>query len=328
MTDLSTILLVEDNPLDARLVREYLNEIGLSCDLRTAASLAEAQQAVSRQAPDVILLDLGLPDSRGLASCVSLGRAAPHTPIVVLTGDDDEALAMQAMRVGAEAWLAKQDIDGSRLVRAMRHAIGRRQGSEAAIDRIRQEAASRNSACSAALDDLKGNLRRLARSVSEQRLAQVPKPLNRQPVDLGAMARARVESWRRQEPSRSVELLLDDDLGVQADVDLVDDLLNRLLDNAWKFSRMRSPARIELSAVRTSRTPVFRLRDNGIGFDMADAAGLFDPFRRLPSAQGLPGIGLGLSVARQAVERHGGRIWACSAPGAGATFYFTLEPAV
>jgi signal transduction histidine kinase len=110
-----------------------------------------------------------------------------------------------------------------------------------------------------------------------------------------------------------------------ADPTLIRTVLQNLLDNAWKFTSGRDEAAIEFGMTpdRTSGSR-FYVRDNGAGFDTADAGKLFKPFERLHSASQFPGTGVGLASVRQIVERHGGRTWADGASGAGATFYFTL----
>ena len=103
-------------------------------------------------------------------------------------------------------------------------------------------------------------------------------------------------------------------------------LLDKLIGNAWKFTAHAPGARIEIG-VRPADTEggerTYFVRDNGAGFDMAHAAKLFAPFQRLHGTD-FAGTGVGLATVRRIVERHGGKIWAESEVGAGATFWFTL----
>jgi light-regulated signal transduction histidine kinase (bacteriophytochrome) len=97
-----------------------------------------------------------------------------------------------------------------------------------------------------------------------------------------------------------------------------------LLGNAWKFTARRSHARIEFGATERDGRRVFYVRDNGAGFDMAQAGRLFGAFQRLDTAEGFEGTGIGLATVRRIVRRHGGKIWAEGAVDRGATFSFTL----
>lgn len=102
------ILLVEDNLADARLIQEMLREAPPDAyAFRHADRLEVAREFISNSSPDVILLDLGLPDSQGLATLVLARESCPATPIVVLTGLDDHEFAMEAVRAGAEDYLPK-----------------------------------------------------------------------------------------------------------------------------------------------------------------------------------------------------------------------------
>jgi light-regulated signal transduction histidine kinase (bacteriophytochrome) len=101
-----------------------------------------------------------------------------------------------------------------------------------------------------------------------------------------------------------------------------------LISNALKFTRERDPALIELGSFPARGVSTWFVRDNGIGFDSRHARDLFVPFRRLHDARQVEGHGLGLAIVRRIVECHGGRLWAESRPGEGATFYFTLGGAV
>jgi signal transduction histidine kinase len=151
------------------------------------------------------------------------------------------------------------------------------------------------------------------------------KPIAAQPVNLSQLAHYIVEDLRRQAPQRRVEVQVQDNLIVQGDPTLLRVVLENLLGNAWKYSARSDPARIELSATQDAGRWVYRVRDNGAGFDMRFADRLFGVFQRLHSANDFPGTGVGLATVQRIVRRHGGQIWAESKVGSGASFYFTLN---
>lgn len=122
------ILLVEDNPGDARLLQLYLSETNLGTPtLERVETLSAARERVAARAPDVILLDLSLPDAHGMATIAGALAAAPEIPIIVLTGLDDESVALNAVQAGAQDYLVKGQVDGAVLGRAIRYAIERKQ---------------------------------------------------------------------------------------------------------------------------------------------------------------------------------------------------------
>lgn len=172
---------------------------------------------------------------------------------------------------------------------------------------------SRIQAGVARMDDLLEGLLALSRIGSAEIAAQLQ--------DLSEIARDTVESLFAAAPQRQVLVDIHDGLQAHGDARLLRTLVENLVGNAWKFSATRQPARIE---VGRDAQGAFFVRDNGAGFDMQHAQQLFTPFRRLHDAQEFSGLGLGLASARRVVERHGGRIWAESAPDAGAVFRFTL----
>ncbi len=126
------VLLVEDNPADARLFREAIADTRRLPPLLTHVQrLDEAIEQLRTERFDVVLLDLSLPDSEGLDSIVRVHEKVPEIPIVILTGHDDEQLALQAVRAGAQDYLVKGQGDGNLLLRAMRYAIERKHIEEA-----------------------------------------------------------------------------------------------------------------------------------------------------------------------------------------------------
>jgi PAS domain S-box-containing protein len=135
MPEIRTILLVEDNPGDARLLVEMLKEESTNVIAQTnARSMSEAESVLQAQATDIILLDLGLPDANGLEAVRRIRLAAPRVPLVVLTGLDDVAIATSALQQGAQDYLIKGQTDARGLLRALRYAVGRKTMEDALFD--------------------------------------------------------------------------------------------------------------------------------------------------------------------------------------------------
>ncbi len=206
------------------------------------------------------------------------------------------------------------------------------------LNRIR--ANSQRMAC--LIDDLL-HLSRLARAQMRQ-----------QTVNLTALAHAIISELHQADPERTVTVRIAPGLSATGDPVLLQAALTNLLQNAWKFTSQRPDAVIELGTVDDSRktpadthpnaaeecrgldvhsesgvrrpasTPVFFVRDNGVGFDMRYADKLFTPFQRLHAITDFAGSGIGLATVQRIIHRHGGRVWFESAPGTGATFYFMI----
>ncbi|HEY5902276.1 MAG TPA: PAS domain S-box protein, partial [Anaerolineales bacterium] len=162
------------------------------------------------------------------------------------------------------------------------------------------------------IDDLL-NLSRVTRSSLRPRF-----------INLSAMAKEIADSLCEQEPGRQVDLDIMPDLMVTADPHLMRLVLENLLSNAWKFTSKCGQARIEFGQQNKTQERTFFVRDNGVGFDMAYVDKLFGVFQRLHSVSEYPGTGVGLATVQRIIKIHGGSIWAESAEGEGATFYFTL----
>ena len=111
---------------------------------------------------------------------------------------------------------------------------------------------------------------------------------------------------------------------VRADPDGLAMVLRNLIDNALKFSRDSHPPTLSISATLTEKSVTLAIQDNGVGFDMQFHDRIFDIFQRLQRAEDYPGTGVGLAIVRKAMQRMGGRVWAESVPGQGATFYLEL----
>ena len=190
------------------------------------------------------------------------------------------------------------------------------------------------------LNRIRSNCQRLARLIDDllhlSRLTRAQ--MRHQPVDLTALAQAVIAELRQAEPDRTVDVLIAPGLVVNGDPVLLRTALGNLLQNAWKFTSQRADAVIEMGVedggqrtadgrqrteLRPPSSPVFFVRDNGVGFDMQYADKLFTPFQRLHAMTEFPGSGIGLATVQRVIHRHNGRLWFESAPGQGATFFFT-----
>jgi len=158
------------------------------------------------------------------------------------------------------------------------------------------------------------------------RLSRVSRgPLNRQRLDLGALARGLMAELRQQDPSRTLDFEPEEGLWAWGDPGLLRSVLENLLGNAWKYTGKQPAARIELCRADLGDGAAgFQVRDNGAGFDMAYAGKLFTAFQRLHGGHEFEGTGIGLALVRRIVGRHGGLVRAEGAVGQGASFSFSL----
>ncbi|MEO6016918.1 MAG: PAS domain S-box protein, partial [Polaromonas sp.] len=146
--------------------------------------------------------------------------------------------------------------------------------------------------------------------------------LHHAPVDLSLLAHEILERLHAIDAAREVRYRVAPQLLVQGDARLLRSVMENLLGNAWKFSARKDVA--DIAVGRLAPHGAFFVRDNGAGFDMAHIGKLFGTFQRLHDARDYAGTGVGLATVARVIARHGGRIWAESARGEGATFYFTL----
>ena len=143
-------------------------------------------------------------------------------------------------------------------------------------------------------------------------------------VDISAVARSVCAEVLRAYPDRAIDILVSPGLTAAADAAVLRVVLTNLVDNACKYTSKHDEARIEIGALQTGAEQAFFVRDNGAGLDLEQAPQLFGAFQRFHDAADFPGDGIGLATVRRLVTRHGGRVWAESAVGEGATFCFTL----
>jgi signal transduction histidine kinase len=157
------------------------------------------------------------------------------------------------------------------------------------------------------------------------RLSQLNRqPLHKSPVRFGELARKVIDGMTLERADRDIEFVIADFPTWQVDGGLIQQVFANLISNAIKFTRERAKARVEIGYRMDGTTLVCFVKDNGVGFNMKYMNKLFGVFQRLHSADQFEGTGVGLSIVRRIIERHGGKVWVDGEQDHGATFYFSL----
>ena len=150
-------------------------------------------------------------------------------------------------------------------------------------------------------------------------------PIQATTLSLSSIVSEVSESLQAQEPDRDVKWTIEPGVMIHADEGLIRVVIENLLGNAWKYSAKQEAAAISFYRVQRPEGVAYAVQDNGIGFSEAEATQIFEVFKRLDSAQGFEGSGIGLATVRRIIERHRGHAWAEGKPGEGATFLFTVR---
>jgi|GEM_PF-6854340 len=156
-------------------------------------------------------------------------------------------------------------------------------------------------------------------------LAQIGrKELAYDEINLTEMVQQILTELQEATPERKVSVSVAAGAQVKGDASLVRAAMTNLLSNAWKFTAKKADAKIEFGMMSYEGKPVYYVKDNGAGFNMAYADKLFGAFQRLHAKEEFPGTGVGLATVQRIIRRHNGRIWVEAEEGKGATFYFLL----
>jgi signal transduction histidine kinase len=355
-----SVLLVEDNPGDAELLRDLLGESDEpSFAVRHVERLRDALALVAEEPFDVVLLDLSLPDARGLETVERVHRAAPHLPLVVLTGLDDEALAVQALQAGAQDYLVKGLVPGAGVRRAIRHARERQR----LVDAERRATNARDVVLGVVAHDLRNPLGAVRMCASVLAAAEAPdrervgeltgvilssvelmERIIRDLLDVSAieagrlavdLARTSVAGVLRTAQVLSAPLAAEQgvtlavrstvgDAAVRADAERLQQALGNLLGNAIKFTPRGG--RVTLDASPADGAVRFTVADTGRGIAAEHLPHVFDRFWQVRETR-RGGAGLGLAIVKGIVEAHGGTIGVESVPNEGTTFWIEIPTA-
>lgn len=359
------VLIVEERPYETRPIRELLAGAG-SFEVRSVQTLAAALEQLSAHRTDLVLLDIGLPDSHGMETLARVRTAAPDAAVVILMGQEDQTLAMQAVQAGAQEYLVKGQVDGLLLARVVRYALERqhlqaelRHQQAERLDlrdqflshishELRSPLAAIDQFTNLVLDDFAGPLTGEQREYLEVVVRNAGQ-LNRMIDDLSAMVRAQSGKLTVEPVPFSMTRLIEETiktlapraaakqvaLGAQlsaqipvvwADPQRTCEVLTNLIENAIKFTP--ESGSVTVTAQPFGEHPAFvevTVADTGCGILAEDLGRVFDRLFQVSGKNGSKkGLGLGLYISRELVQRQGGLIWAESEVDRGSAFRFVL----
>jgi signal transduction histidine kinase len=354
------ILLVEDDPEDAILLKQGLEKAGSHFEITHVTRLAEAVDQISCENFDLIILDLSLTDSQGLDTLMGLRAAAKTIPVVVLTGLADENVALTALRMGAQDYLMKGALDSDLICRALRYAVERHR-TLAELETANQRI---NDFTSMIVHDLRSPLvnviaigdminqglfgplnddqqkwlgrivtsgHKLVNLVSNvldvSKLEAGRMDIVKKPVEIGLLLRAIIDNYHLMARERNIVVCENFEPSldlIQADPDRLEQVLINLLSNALKFTP--PGGQIEIGAALRDSDLAIWIKDTGVGIAAVEIGEIFEKYKQSSSAKSseMQGTGLGLLICKMIVEAHGGKIWVESEEDKGTKFTFTI----
>jgi signal transduction histidine kinase len=362
----TSALLVEDNPGDAFLVQDQLSHFGASFELTSADRLSSAIEAALLHQPDVVLLDLNLPDSHGTETIRRMIQKVPNVPVLVLTAQDDEELALKAVQEGAQDYLVKSEFTRHHLARAIKYAIERQslllalhhsqdrqlhfrdqllshvshelrsplscihQFSSILLDGLSGPVNQEQKECLETVLNSANQLRRMIEDLLETAAIDAGKlRLELRCVALEDIIRQATEMLKTAAAAKGLSLqsAQPSPLLVYGDPHRILQILLNLAENAIKFTPRGG--RIDIEADIHAEDPNFllvKVKDTGCGISEQARSLVFERLFQEENAidTSRKGLGLGLSICRDLVSRHGGKLWVDSELGRGSTFSFTL----
>ncbi len=355
MTGKKTLLIIDDSEDDIEMYRRFIcKDNTWDWKIFDADNRDSAWETLKNNNVDCVLLDYSLPGSSGLKILTEFREDYPFLPIIVLTGEGNENVAVQAMRLNAQNYIVKSDLTPDILKKEIHNAIDLASLNRKIED---QQDALQNFAAILA-HDLKEPLRSINYFIDRLH-TEFSNDLNQNAIKYfnfisGAAQRMtelidtvsvfnhmdnseqKMEKLQLEDVKENAIKNLDTAIreknakitsaplpSIYGDRIQLTQLLQNLIGNSIKYCENETPT-VQLSAQRSANGWIICLKDNGIGMETQFLKKIFEPFKRLHTAQEYSGSGLGLATCKKIVERHNGKIWCESTEGQGSSFYFLL----
>jgi len=359
--ELIKLLLVDDDAGDRKMVKLALSQFSdiINFDIETAEILSEAIENLKNKDYDVVLLDLGLPDSSGIDTVQKTHEANPNVPIVVLTGLTSEETGLEALEKGAEDYLVKGKILEHTLVKAIRYSIERKKVENKLKEAVEAKSkfisivshdlrvplTSIKESIAIVADGLAGkikkeqkdcldiarrNVDRLNRLINDlldlQKLGAGKMNFKMQDNNINELVKEVHETMLTVAQKEGINLAIELDSRLPTakfDKDKIIQVLSNLVNNSIKFTKEGC---ITIRTSKNEDSIGVSVSDTGCGIRKEDLPKLFHEFEQLEThGIGKPrGTGLGLAITKEIITKHEGEIWAESEVDKGSTFSFTL----
>ncbi len=341
------VLLIEDDPGDAGLVTQMLERSkSIETEVTHVERVAAARAALHQQGFECVLLDLGLPDARGLEALKLVITAAPDAAIVVLTGQEDEEMGLQALHEGAQDYLSKNKVDGEILARAIRYAVERKRVEATKrhfLDNAAHELRTPLAIISGAAEILELHKKEIEPERFDELIAVIAKQgrkvstLLSQLLELSALDEAGREGIEAVDVSgligatmenltvpeeKSIEHMVEEGLKAWAHPDRLRHILDHLVQNAFRYGGKS----VSVDAAANDGRIKIGVSDDGPGIPDDLRFQLFEPFGR-GSLWHPAGSGLGLAICQRMAKSFDAEIGYRPQRPHGARFELTLRPA-
>jgi light-regulated signal transduction histidine kinase (bacteriophytochrome) len=348
------ILIADDDEGDRKLVIRALKEAAISFQYAESVSVEEALSACDKSLFDCAIIDYRMPGNNGLFGVAALHERLPFMPIIMATGQGDEKVATEAMKLGAADYIAKRDINAKSIAHIIENAVEkntlRRKVAEQR-EELENFARVLVHDLKAPIRSIQGFVRYIERSNAQcepekadeycrlvfqaarrmdvlidtlRQYTQADKPVVFEAVEMDRVIKAALFNLHDSIDARGARITHGELPAVLGDASQLTQLLQNLIANGIKYCEAEKPSMRVTAEPQDANTWLFTVKDNGVGIPEEYYESAFEAFRRLPNSANQEGTGLGLATCKKIIERHGGAIRCASKNGEGTSFFFTL----
>lgn len=350
-----SVLIADDDSGDRKILRRTLEKIDLDCDIVEAKSLEEADEACKHHEFNCAFIDYMMPGGDGLEGIARLKEFNPYMAIIMATGEGDEKVASEAIKLGAMDYITKNMVSPQSIERILKHSLETLQLKKQVDQKqeelkkfslvlahdIKSPIAQILQLCNLMAGNIKqgntDNFERntnlliraaehslnLIKSLEEYNLTDNSN-ISFEKVSMDNILSEVLNILSPAIADKNATVTSDALPEITANAAQIGQLLQNLINNGIKYCEAQTPA-VYISATEQDDSWLFSVADNGIGIKQEYVDQIFEPFQRLHTNKEYEGTGLGLATCRKIVENHKGRIWCKSEEGKGTTFYFTVS---
>lgn len=358
MQNTLNILIIDDDRVDRQNIKRILKQTNRGFKVTECEDVESGLKVVETNNHNCILIDYRMPASNGLDGIKKIHSTSPYTPIIMITGQGDEILAVKAMETGAQYYIPKDRLTADFLLNTINAAIER----ETLRKKIDEQQAELENFGRLLAHDLKAPIRQISGyvdfivdSIKEKKYEKVEKyhssveklsnqinilidtlwkyttleseKITLEDVNMEQIVKDAINNLGHEIKEKKATITFDKFPEIKGNQPQLIQLLQNLIGNALKYCEDRTP-HIHITSTETNNAWQFAVKDNGVGIKEKNLKTIFEPFKRVHKPGNYPGAGLGLATCQKIINRHNGNIWCESTLGEGTTFLFTLPKTI